>query len=77
MKAADCCAAVRLVPDERFRTVFGGISERVVRCEGCGAMWLEEWTSRAGYDGAEDRELFDYRRVTEAEATQRLGLAVD
>lgn len=63
MRAPDCCAAPMLTTDERFALEYGPVSTRVARCEACGALWHEEWSSRARFDGELDDERFDYTRV--------------
>ena len=63
MRQPDCCPKPRLQPDARFEPVWGPVAERVLRCARCGVLWKEEWTVRVGYDGQEDRDVFDYQRV--------------
>lgn len=69
-----CCAAAQLERDERFGTVFGPTSERVVRCLRCAALWVEEWTTRFGWE-SEDQDFYRYLRTTDDDAAARLGWA--
>jgi hypothetical protein len=70
-----CCAARDPKPDVRFDKHYGPTSERALVCSSCHAIWIEEWSSVAGYDGADDRDFFRYLRVTEEQAAKRLGRA--
>jgi hypothetical protein len=71
-----CCAARILNADPRFEPKPGPTSERVMQCRACGALWVEEWSVRVGYDGQDDRDVVEHRRVTLAEATARFEPAV-
>jgi hypothetical protein len=70
-----CCTEPRFERDERFMPKYGPVSERVVRCAQCGAMWIEEWSSLAGYDGREDRDFVRYLLATEEKARATFALS--
>lgn len=59
----DCCNAPALETDTRFKRVYGPVSTRVARCQRCGVLWREEWSSRTRYDGEPDDEIFVYQRL--------------
>jgi len=63
------------VADERWKPTFGPDLSRIERCSSCGTLWIQEWVSRMGFGGDEDREWPEYVRVTEAEADARFERA--
>ncbi|MFO0596854.1 MAG: hypothetical protein U0228_16185 [Myxococcaceae bacterium] len=52
-----CCSNVKLERDPRWMTTLDSTSVRVVGCQTCHCLWVEEWTKKDAVDSTRFRAI--------------------